>query len=917
MALRILHHLDNPDGTVKSVRDADDLINPTALEYVYAGNPARLAEVRDPLSGLVTRLSYTGYTFANMPACPAATPINGVTVARPFGTLCAVTYWDNTQTVLEYFAASAGAPAGLLRAVINPANETTVLSYDTAGRVNGVMTPFAYDQLTAQVGLWAVAQADISKAYTRISFDGAGKIQRVTMPATDTANGEPYRDYSYTASAGVVSGVVNAAGGTGTILTTQFDNYGRIVSATNATGLTSTQAWDGGAADLGFDRVVTSTDPGGRTSQVFFDNLGRVTASYGPAPTGCFAVTRVPTCANVPSTLSEYDEYPQKYGLFATYWNDTANPQGGFDNRHHRGAPLRAGMLAYVPSTFLMDWGAAAPTGITADRFSSRITGNIKIPSNGTWSFRGAVNTGDGVKVWIDDQIVLENPLSSPPTPNLPLPNGTFSNSDGDSWHKIRIDYFHATGNASLQLFWTPPGGAEAVVPNSQFAPGFDHTSKTTVVDGTTGSPATMTAANFGAPTHLPTNYTNSPFLHLPVSQTIDPAGLALTTNYEYSDTYYRMTKKIQPAGNFWTYTYWGNTAAGVDSCSGGVSQMGRLKSKTHGANGSTPVVDEFEYDLVGRSVMSLQSSGGAGAKNKGCSTFDQRGRPTSVATSNTGVAGTRTEQFFYVRQGTANNVLGSYSTQLLNGAVVGTNQTVQTDWAGRDTRYTDWWNSESLTAYGKDARVSNVVRGNNLGWAKHTLGFSYLNDGRLNATTYSPVLGTAKTLETVNYQTDGDLASVAYGNATTLTPTYDSLDRDTKHTITKNAGGTVIASNEVTLSQSGRIVDEKFDGVDANATAGNYVYDGVGRLTKAFAATGTTFDYEFSGSHSCGTTTAGKNSNRTRVLVNGAVRDTFCYDDRDRLISRNESAGVLHHVMIDPEEDFYGFAEAVFAGVS
>ena len=49
-------------------------------------------------------------------------------------------------------------------------------------------------------------------------------------------------------------------------------------------------------------------------------------------------------------------------------------------------------------------------------------------------------------------------------------------------------------------------------------------------------------------------------------------------------------------------------------------------------------------------------------------------------------------------------------------------------------------------------------------------------------------------------------------------------------------------------------------------------------------------FDYEFADTQTCGssTTIAGKNSNRTRVLVNGAVRDTFCYDDRDRLTSRN-----------------------------
>ncbi len=363
-----------------------------------------------------------------------------------------------------------------------------------------------------------------------------------------------------------------------------------------------------------------------------------------------------------------------------------------------------------------------------------------------------------------------------------------------------------------------------------------------------------------------------------------------MTTSFDY-DSFSRQTKKIQPGGNFWTYQYWGGQSGGVDACSAGVSQMGRLKSKTHGANGSTPVVDEFEYDLVGRTVMSMQSAGGAGAKNKACSTFDMRGRPTGVSTSNTGVSGTRADSFVYIRQGTTNNVLGSYSTQALNGVAVGTNQTVQTDWAGRDTRYTDWWNTETLTAYGPDARVASTVRGNNLGWAAHTLAFNYLNDGRLSSTVYSPTVGTAKTLETIGYQTDGDLATVSYGNATTLTATYDGLDRDTKHTITKNVGGSVIASNEVTLSQSGRIVDEKFDGVDANAAGGNYVYDGVGRLVKAYAAAGTMLEYEFSAAHTCGTATAGRNSNRTRVLLNGVVRDTFCYDDRDRLTTRNGAA--------------------------
>ena len=98
-----------------------------------------------------------------------------------------------------------------------------------------------------------------------------------------------------------------------------------------------------------------------------------------------------------------------------------------------------------------------------------------------------------------------------------------------------------------------------------------------------------------------------------------------------------------------------------------------------------------------------------------------------------------------------------------------------------------------------------------------------------------------------------------------------------------------------MTFSQSNRIVDEKVDGVDPYPTGGNYNYDGAGRLTGARVAGATLYNYEFAATAACGTFTgAGKNSNRTRVLVNSVARDTFCYNDQDQLVSRSQAPTTL-----------------------
>lgn len=97
----------------------------------------------------------------------------------------------------------------------------------------------------------------------------------------------------------------------------------------------------------------------------------------------------------------------------------------------------------------------------------------------------------------------------------------------------------------------------------------------------------------------------------------------------------------------------------------------------------------------------------------------------------------------------------------------------------------------------------------------------------------------------------------------------------------------TVIASDQVVRSQSGRIVS----GTE-NSQNKAYTYDKAGRLTAATIGSNS-YSYGYgtqSGTCASGTNAnSGKNFNRTSQTINGAT-STFCYDYADRLISSSDT---------------------------
>lgn len=92
------------------------------------------------------------------------------------------------------------------------------------------------------------------------------------------------------------------------------------------------------------------------------------------------------------------------------------------------------------------DWGLGWPSPkISADYFSVRWTRSLWL---GTGTYRFTVTTDDGVRLWVDNVLVIDQWSEQPGTSfsaDVPLGAGT---------HTIRMEYFELTGIALAHLGW-------------------------------------------------------------------------------------------------------------------------------------------------------------------------------------------------------------------------------------------------------------------------------------------------------------------------------------------------------------------------------------------------------------------------------------------------------------------------------
>jgi len=113
------------------------------------------------------------------------------------------------------------------------------------------------------------------------------------------------------------------------------------------------------------------------------------------------------------------------------------------------------------------DWGTSAPgTGVAADNFSVRWTGQVSAPTTGNYVFQTV--SDDGVRLWVNGAQVVNNWTDHGTTTN----NSASVTLLAGQRYDVVLEYYEKTGGAVSKLNWQTPGSSTFVaIPAAQLYP--------------------------------------------------------------------------------------------------------------------------------------------------------------------------------------------------------------------------------------------------------------------------------------------------------------------------------------------------------------------------------------------------------------------------------------------------------------
>ncbi len=141
--------------------------------------------------------------------------------------------------------------------------------------------------------------------------------------------------------------------------------------------------------------------------------------------------------------------------------------QGDYFNNTALTAPI---VLTRTDATVSFDWGSGSPDPIVnTSNFSAQWTGQVLPQFSETYTFY--VTADDGVRLWVNGQQLT--PDSAWSIHGATMYSGTIPLTAGQR-ADIKLQYFQASGVASVKLEWSSPSvGVQQVIPQSQlYRPG-------------------------------------------------------------------------------------------------------------------------------------------------------------------------------------------------------------------------------------------------------------------------------------------------------------------------------------------------------------------------------------------------------------------------------------------------------------
>jgi hypothetical protein len=242
---------------------------------------------------------------------------------------------------------------------------------------------------------------------------------------------------------GIVHGVAFSINGT-------VVNWSDNSSESLAAGASRTVTASGGPNG---SSMWTATN-GSHTIEAFVDDINRITGEGDENNNKRQETITVSTATPTPTVTPTPTPTP------------TATPQGGsgtglkgeyFDN-----TDFTSLKVTRTDATINFSWGSGAPaSGVGADTFSVRWTGQVEAPATGTYTF--ITNSDDGVRLWVNGTQLVNNWTNHGPTEN----SGNINLTAGQKY-SIKLEYYENTAGAVIQLFWIYPGQTKQIVPQSR-----------------------------------------------------------------------------------------------------------------------------------------------------------------------------------------------------------------------------------------------------------------------------------------------------------------------------------------------------------------------------------------------------------------------------------------------------------------
>lgn len=120
--------------------------------------------------------------------------------------------------------------------------------------------------------------------------------------------------------------------------------------------------------------------------------------------------------------------------------------------------------MVRTDSTVNYNWGNFSPAGIGPDSFSARWTGQVKPGRSEVYTFH--TTSDDGVRLWMDGQLIINNWTDHPPTDN----SGQIALTAGQKYD-IKMEYYENGGGAVARLWWSSASQSKQIVPQSRLYP--------------------------------------------------------------------------------------------------------------------------------------------------------------------------------------------------------------------------------------------------------------------------------------------------------------------------------------------------------------------------------------------------------------------------------------------------------------